>query len=297
MQVLTPTIRVKSSEIWLTDNPTDPLAPVEGYTAELRPDTRSTHMTWRDCPWFPQELEAERAYLQTVDVDAHDHIWEGHCLTHSDAQVFKGKYFVEQFEPKTMTPELLVVLDAAARFEDKHRRGLQSLSTQVWNGPYLGADFGFSVDPSTLVRAWVCGTTLYIDREAWGVGVDTNNLPALYDQVPDSRKHVIRADSSRPETISALKQNGFPKMTAAKKGKGSVEDGIGFLRSFARIVIHPRCVKTIDEFRLFSYKVDRLSGDPLPDLKPGNDHIVDALRYALEPLIRRRSSRIAPLRA
>ena len=64
-----------------------------------------------------------------------------------------------------------------------------------------------------------------------------------------------------------------------------------FLRSFEKIVIHDRCKHAIEEARLWSYKTDRLTGDVLPALKPGNDHLMcDALRYSLGPLIRNRKS-------
>jgi hypothetical protein len=51
-------------------------------------------------------------------------------------------------------------------------------------------------------------------------------------------------------------------------------------------VLHPTCVHTVEEFRLYSYKVDRLSGDVLPDIVDKHDHAIDSLRYALAPLIK-----------
>jgi hypothetical protein len=61
-----------------------------------------------------------------------------------------------------------------------------------------------------------------------------------------------------------------------EKWKGSVEDGIAHLRSYREIVIHPRCRETINETRLYSYKVDRLTGDVLPDIVDANNHYMDA---------------------
>jgi phage terminase large subunit len=55
-------------------------------------------------------------------------------------------------------------------------------------------------------------------------------------------------------------------------------------------VIHPRCKHAAEEFRLYSYKTDKLTNDVLPDLKPGHDHIIDAIRYGLGPLIRPRTA-------
>jgi phage terminase large subunit len=81
----------------------------------------------------------------------------------------------------------------------------------------------------------------------------------------------------------------MPRAVSVEKWPGSVEDGVAHLRSYDKIVIHPRCKETIRETRLWSYKVDRLSGDVLPVLVDANNHYMDALRYALQPLIRRRN--------
>jgi len=70
-------------------------------------------------------------------------------------------------------------------------------------------------------------------------------------------------------------------------GKGSVEDGIQFIRSFEQVIIHPRCKSVLSEFRLYSYKTDRLSGDILPVPVDANNHWIDSLRYALEPIIKK----------
>jgi phage terminase large subunit len=136
------------------------------------------------------------------------------------------------------------------------------------------------------VRCWIGGRTLYVSHEFWGVGVDIDLLPARFDTIPGARDYVTRADSARPETISYLQRHGYSRVEAAHKWAGSVEDGIAFLRQFEEIVIHPRCEHAAQEARLWSYKVDPLTEDVLPDLKAGNEHTWDAVRYALGPLMR-----------
>ena len=70
------------------------------------------------------------------------------------------------------------------------------------------------------------------------------------------------------------------------KWQGSVEDGISFLRGYEQIIIHPRCRRMAEEARLYRYKTDKLTGDVLPDVNPGNDHCWDAVRYGMQPMIR-----------
>jgi phage terminase large subunit len=260
-QALLPTIRAEKSEIWAVWNPKNETDPIDEMMRKNPPPrAMAVEMQWRDNPWLPKELKEQRQYAQQVmSPEEYAWIWEGQYLTASDAQVLKGKWRVADFTPEP-----------------------------TWDGPYFGADWGFSQDPTTLVKCWISGKTLYIEHEAYGVGVEITETPALFDSIPGSRNHVIRADSARPETISHMKRQGF-NVVAAKKGAGSVEEGIMFLRSFAEIVIHTRCRHTQDEARLYSYKVDRLTGDVLPVLVDAHNHVMDAVRYALEPMIKKRN--------
>jgi phage terminase large subunit len=96
----------------------------------------------------------------------------------------------------------------------------------------------------------------------------------------------MRADSARPETIDYCRRHGFPKIRGAKKGKGSVEDGISFLQGM-QIVVHPRCANFQREIASYAHKTDPRTGEILPVIEDRNNHLIDALRYACEGLHRR----------
>ena len=261
-EVLVPTIRRPGSEIWATFNPRAERDPTyQRFVVNPPPDALVRKVSWRDNPWFPAELAAERDYLQRIDPDAYAHIWEGECQVHGDAQIFHGKWSLESFEPR---PE--------------------------WSGPYFGADWGFSQDPTALIKTWVHNNTLYVEREAYAIGCDIDKTPQLFGGVPGSEREVIRADNARPETVSYMRQHGYPRIQSCDKWKGCVEDGIAHIRSYERVVVHPRCAHTAQEMRLYSYKVDKLSGNVMSDVEDKHNHCIDALRYALEPLIKRRRS-------
>jgi len=97
------------------------------------------------------------------------------------------------------------------------------------------------------------------------------------------------ADSSRPETISYLRRNGFPVVIPATKGARSVEEGISWLKSYD-LVVHPRCQHLIDELTVYSWKVDPMTGLVLPQLEDKDNHLIDALRYAVEAVRRAESA-------
>jgi phage terminase large subunit len=274
LALLLPTIRAEGSELWFSWNPELPTDPVDQLFAGLLGDAlpqragsaRSAdavvvHVNYLDNPFCPQVSKDEAARMARVDTDAHEHTWLGGYNTKSDAKVLNGKWIVDEFEPQ---PE--------------------------WDGPYHGADFGFAQDPNTLLRMWIAGRRLMVEYEAYRVGQDTDEIPPHWQrEVPRCEAYVIRADSSRPETISYLKRHGLPRIVAVPKWKGSVEDGIAHLRQYERIVIHPRCVHAADEARHYSYKVDAKTGDVLPEVIDKHNHIWDAARYGLAPLIKARS--------
>jgi phage terminase large subunit len=184
------------------------------------------------------------------DIDKYNHIWMGQYRANSEARVFKN-WTVEEF---------------ASPPEADYR---------------LGADFGFSIDPSIALRCWLDGRRLYVDYEAWGLQVEIVNLPHLFRSIPAAEKYWMTADSSRPETISHLRNNGFPRIQSAMKGARSLEEGVEWLKSFD-IVVHPRCQHLIDELTLYSYKTDPLTGQVTAILEDKNNHAIDALRYATE---------------
>lgn len=249
---LIPTVRQPGSEIWFTYNPrhaTDPID-VMFCAEEKPPGTMLLHVNWQDNPWFPDVLRDEMEYDRRRDPDKYLHVWEGRYVSRSEAKVFRN-WSIQEFD----TPP-----DAIHR---------------------MGADWGFSVDPTTLVRCHIVGRKLYIDHEAYQIGCEITDTPSLFHTVPESEKWPIVADSARPETISHMRKNGFPKIQPAIKGPGSLEDGISWLQSF-EIIVHPRCLHTIDELTHYSYKVDPLTDKVLPQLADKNNHVIDALRYACE---------------
>ena len=256
-ETLSPTIRKEYSEIWVTFNPMDEADPTyQRFVASPSDDAFVQKVNYDKNPYFPDVLRKEMEWVKARDYEAYLHIWEGEVRKHSNAVIFSGRYKVEEFET-----------DRDARF-------------------FHGCDWGFAQDPTALIRCYIKDRTLYIDREAWGVGVDLDETPALFDTIETSRSWPIKADNARPETISFMRRRGF-HISGAKKWAGSIEDGIEYLKSLD-IVIHPRCRHTIDEFNHYSYKVDKQTGDVLPIVVDAWNHCIDALRYSQDGLIKGR---------
>lgn len=252
LEMLRPTIRKPNSELWFSWNPRLDTDPVDDLLRGANPPPNSiiVKANYMDNPWFPDVLQQEMEYDLKRDFDRYQHVWLGGYLRNSEARVFKN-WRVEECEP-----------DAS-------------------NIIRLGADWGFSIDPSVLIRSWADGKTLYIDYEAYMIGCEIDVLPDLFMTVPDAELWPLIADSARPETISYMRKHGFPKILPAIKGARSLEEGVEFLKSF-NIIVHPRCKHLIDELTLYSYRTDPASGQVVSILEDKNNHCIDALRYACE---------------
>lgn len=268
LDILRPTIfRKKGACIIATWNPRDPKDPIDQLLRANPPkDAIVVQANYMDNPFLPEITLEEIEYDRGRDMDKFRHVWLGEYLVQSEASVFKN-WRTEYFD----TPD-------GAKF-------------------LYGADWGFSKDPTTLIRSFVGdwkdgkaianpeGRCLFVDYEAYKVGCTIEQTPALFDTVPESRRWPIRADNARPETIDYMQRNGFPRMVSASKGKNSVHDGIEFLKSYD-IIVHERCKHVADELLHYKYKVDSKTEEILPEVEDKNNHCLDSLRYGCE-LIRK----------
>lgn len=273
-RVLIPTIRAPGSKIIVTFNPdleTDPT--YVRFVLNTPPRCVRTFINWDDNPFISPDILEEIAYDMKWDYDMYLHVWKGMCRHYADSQIFAKKYEVKDF----VIPE-----------------GVKRL--------YYGADWGFAKDPTAGVEVFIWDQCLYVNQEVYGIGVELDEIPQLFSKIYGMRRWEILADNSRPETISYLNKHRFEvrdfdqkkftvklNVKAADKWPGSVEDGIEYMKKFKRIIIHPRCKHTIQEFHRYAFKVDKKTNEVLPIVVSKHDHCIDAIRYALGKLIQSKS--------
>jgi len=261
------------SEMWVIYNPKTENSPVDfRFVKNKAPCAIVRDINFMDNPFFGERMKAlQERDLRIFDYATYAHRWLGHYLKNSKTQIFSGKFEVKEFKA----------------------------SKGEYDGPYQGLDWGYSNDPTVMVRAWIKGEDLYIEYEGGDVGIELDDVCAVAEKaIPDFLKHKTMADSAQPGMISHVRKKGMSMIEGAKKPPGSVEDGIAFIRSFRRIYVHPRCKRTLDEFQMYSWKTDRNridpeTGQPYITNEPVDayNHICDALRYALyNVMVRGRNS-------
>jgi phage terminase large subunit len=259
LETLIPTIRAPGSQLIFTLNPdlkTDAVA--AAFLARERPDTLVLWCNYDSNPWCSDAIRAEAEWSRQVDQESYDHIWLGQFRTHAFACILAGKFEVRDFDTDVI----------------ERMPGAQAL---------FGLDFtSGGASPQACIKAVYADGYVYVCAESYKAGVEADQVKTVIarDMPADILTSKIYCDAAAPATIAMLKTQRL-RAEASPKWAGSVDDGIRFLRSTRGIVVHSSCKRFAEEARLWSWKVDARSDEILNEPKPGNDHGIDALRYAL----------------
>lgn len=238
---------------------------VNAAVVEPRKDKQVHHSDYRDVPpsWLGPQFIAEAEYLKE-----------------SNPQRYANEYLGE------------VTGTGGEIFTNLEFRHISDEEIESFDHVYRGLDWGYGADPFSYISAYYNSTAreLCIFYEFYKCG-------AKYDEiVTNIRKEntsngTITAESAEPRSNDELRTRGL-NITAAKKGKGSVEHGIQWLQNLNRIVIDPvRCPNTKREFYSYEHEPDGMGGfrSEFPDK---DNHTIDATRYALESVLGRRYGKV-----
>lgn len=147
-----------------------------------------------------------------------------------------------------------------------------------------GLDFGYTNDPTALFVGFLNTSEkkLYVWDELYEKGLSNKRIFERIQEMGYSKER-ITADSAEPKSIDELKGYGL-RVTPAKKGKDSILNGIQWIQDL-EIIIHPRCVNFLTEIGSYTWKEDKF-GRKLNEPVDDANHLMDAMRYALEKYIR-----------
>ena len=298
IELLRPTLRKPGCKlifVWNPESPNDAVEELFSDPSALPGGGLVIRANYYDNPFLDESMLEEAVYDQIKRPSLYNHIWLGAYRNNDDYAIFKNWRIDDIPGPAIVGANIM-----------------QNSSAHWWNQPdyHFGADFGFSVDPSALIRSWTAskavhdgieyykadqnGRLLIIDKEAWGLGVKTDHLPAFwagdserwvnpmrYPGIPLADQCQIVADSARPDTIDFLAQRGF-NVTPSPKGPSSVQEDLDFLAGyFQEIVVDAECRHTIDELTHYSIDLDPKTGKPKFPARPADvkNHLIDGLRY------------------
>ena len=208
--------------------------------------------------------------------------------TRDDASFLKTNYLDNPFLEKTLVDEIERLQYTDEQYWQIYGLGEKGISKAVifnyveYNTipsdaefVALGMDFGFTNDPTALVKIYKKELNLYIEELLYRTMMTTNDIHNfLKNNIIDQ---TIYADSAEPRIIEELRRMGW-SIRPSLKGKDSINAGIDLLKRY-KLHIHKDSTNAIQEFRNYKWKEDR-SGKLTNTPEDKNNHITDAVRYA-----------------
>ena len=240
---------------------------VNQYVLEPRAGRRVLHSTYKDLPphWLGPRFLADAEHLKQVNPVAYRHEYLGE-----------------------------VVGNGAAVFDNLQLEPIPDETVAAFDRLYHGVDWGWYPDPwaYNAVAYDPARRVLYIFDELTRRRTSNRDTARLLRErgVGGDEGGWLTADSAEPKSCADYRAYGLP-CRSARKGPGSVEQSMKWLQSLGAIVIDPaRCPDTAAEFTAYEYERDARTGTVLPGYPDVNNHHIDAVRYAVESIWRRRGS-------
>jgi phage terminase large subunit len=240
--------------------------------------TRTREIVWLDWNptnefWFYTEMQPVRNDLDFItltykDNEALDQITISEIESHKHNTQWWRVYGLGQLgEVEGRIYKNWIVIDTIPHEAKLVRRGL---------------DFGFSNDPAALIDVYKYNGGFILDERLYKIEMHNKPIADFINSLQDPQTLVI-ADSSEPKSIDELMLYGV-NVLPANKGQGSINAGISYLQD-QKVSMTKRSVHLIKEYRNYLWKIDK-DGKQLRVPEEGNDHLLDAARYALEGYMR-----------
>lgn len=235
-------------QITLTFNPISNLSWLKGYFFDRKPDNVFTlKTTYKDNLFIDSDYKQAIEKLKTTDYQYYRIYALGEWG--EIGNVIFNNYKVEEFD------------------------------TSPFDNRLYGIDWGFADDPFAFIE-------INLDKKRKKIHVLSERYlyghsnEQAYQEIKGTIGNAIAtADSAEPKSISEMREYGL-KIKAAKKGKGSVNTGLRWLQSY-EIIIHRSCQNFINEISKYKWQEDK-DGNVLPKPVDKDNHLMDALRYAVE---------------
>ena len=249
IEILTPTVREKGSQIIYTYNRLTEADPVhKRLVIEGRPNTLIINVNYDVAikyGWMPDVIREEMESDKELRESIYKHKWLGEPLS-QEGKIFSGWRIIDE-----IPYEASIV-----------RTGL---------------DFGYTNDPSAAVDVYEYNGGYILDERFYRKGLLNKQI---YDLLDDNV--LVVADSSEPKSIDEIANYGA-MIIGAKKGKGSINQGIQLIKS-KKISITRRSLNLLKEYRNYAWKIDKRVGGALNVPEDLYNHGMDALRYAITDL-------------
>ena len=144
---------------------------------------------------------------------------------------------------------------------------------------FICIDFGFTNDPTSILRVRLSGGELWVDEIAYRTGMLNQDIVKELRGAGIGRGAQIVCDSAEQKSIAEINNLGGFRAVPVAKGKGSIVSGISAVQAY-KLNVTQRSLGTIDELRNYSWKRD-INGSYINEPIDRYNHSLDALRYGV----------------
>ncbi|EOQ18648.1 PBSX family phage terminase large subunit [Bacillus cereus] len=151
----------------------------------------------------------------------------------------------------------------------------------------FGLDYGYTNDPTALCCSLVDleNQIIYIFDEHYENGMSNKRIASVLEKKGYTKERII-ADCANPKDNDELRSLGIKGIRGSRKGKDSIMNGVQFIQDF-QIFIHPKCENFYKEINNYIFDTDKKTSKRLNRPVDNFNHLMDALRYSLEPYIKK----------
>ena len=213
-------------------------------------------------------------------------------MTRDDAEFFQSTYLDNPFLQESTILEIERLKDADENYWKVYGLGERGKARSLVfdkvfecdripeNSKELGfgLDFGYSNDPTCLIRIHQRDNDLYFEELIYTTGLTNQDICEELRSLDLRKEAEIFADSAEPKSIEEIYRQGY-NIRPTKKGKDSIKVGIDLMRTY-KLFVTKGSLNLIKEFRNYKYKEDknnRILNEPVDRF----NHGIDAIRYGL----------------
>lgn len=199
--------------------------------------------------------------------------------------------FLKSTNPTAYENEYLGIANGSGGnvFDNVVLREITDAEIAEFDRIYHGVDWGWYPDPWAYNRMHYDANRhrLYIFGELHGNKLSNEQTAQMLFDAGVTEQDVVICDSAEPKSVGDYKAAGI-FARPAEKGPGSVDYSMKWLQSLREIVIdNSRCPETAEEFLAYEYERDK-DGEIISGYPDANNHHIDAVRYAMNPVWKRR---------
>lgn len=151
---------------------------------------------------------------------------------------------------------------------------------EVYKREFYCIDFGFTNDPTAILRVRLSGGELWVDELIYQTGMLNSDIVEVLRRYGVRYDAPIVCDSAEQKSVAEINHLGGFHAVPCSKGRGSVTAGISMVRAY-RLHVTARSLGTINELRNYSWRRDGASGSYLNEPIDKYNHALDALRYGV----------------